>query len=107
MAIQDRDLVYQWAFNQQTRRPDEIIGKTYADLFAPEEVVWINEVKQRVLETGKEVHLAHWVTSNGRRLFLDVSYEPLRDSAGQVHWDRHCRCGPYQTEAGRGRGEGE
>ena len=84
VAIQDRNLVYQWAFNQQSRRPDEIIGKTDADLFASEEVVWINEVKQRVLETGKEVHVEHWVTSNGRRLFLGLSYEPLRDSAGQV-----------------------
>ena len=84
VAIQDRNLVYQWAFNQQTRRPDEIVGKTDADLFAPEEVVRINEVKQKVLETGKEAHDQHWVTSNGRRLFLDLSYEPLGNSAGEV-----------------------
>jgi PAS domain S-box-containing protein len=84
VAIQDRNLVYQWAYNQKSRRPDEIIGKTDADLFAPEEVVWIHEVKQRVLETGKDVHMQHWVTSNGQRLFLDLTFEPLRNPAGEV-----------------------
>jgi PAS domain S-box-containing protein len=84
VATQDRNLVYQWAYNQKTRRPDEIIGKTDADLFAPEEVVWINEVKQRVLESGTDEHVAHWVTSNGQRVFLDFTYEPLRDSSGEI-----------------------
>jgi len=84
VAIQDRNLVYQWAYNQKTRPTDEIIGKTDADLFAPEEVVRINEDKQRVLETGAEEHVAHWVTSNGQRLFLDLTYEPIRDTAGNV-----------------------
>jgi len=84
VAVQDSNLVYQWAYNQQTRRPEEIIGKTDADLFAPDEVVWIDEIKKRVLETGIEEHAEHWVTSNGQRLFLDLSYEPLRNSAGEV-----------------------
>ena len=84
VAIQDRNLVYEWAYNQKNWRPDEIIGKTDADLFAPEEVIWINEIKQRVLESGTEEHVAHWVTSNGQRLFLDLTYEPLRNSVGEV-----------------------
>jgi|GEM_PF-467853 len=84
VATQDRNLVYQWAYNQQSWRTDEIIGKTDADLFAPEEVDWINEIKQRVLESGNEEHVAHWVTSNGKRLFLDFTYEPLRYSGGEI-----------------------
>ena len=84
VAVQDRNLVYQWAYNQQTRRPDEIIGKTDADLFAPEDIAAIREVKLRVLESGAEEHVQYWLTSNGRRLFLDLHYEPLRGSAGEI-----------------------
>lgn len=84
VAIQDRSLVYQWAFNQQIHLPEEIIGKTDDVLYAPEEVVWMKEVKQKVLETGNEEHLEHWVTSKNNRLFFDLSYEPLRDPAGEV-----------------------
>jgi PAS domain S-box-containing protein len=84
VAVQDRNLVYQWAYNQQTRRPDEIIGKTDADLFAPENIAAIREVKLRVLESGAEEHVQYWLTSNGRRLFLDLHYEPLRGSSGEI-----------------------
>ena len=84
VAMQDRNLVYQWAYNQRTRRPDEIVGRTDADLFAPEDVPGILEVKRRVLESGTEAHVQHWLTSNGKRLFLDLYYEPTRDAAGEI-----------------------
>jgi len=84
VAVQDRNFVYQWAYNQRTRRSGEIVGKTDADLFAPEDIAGITEVKRRVLETGTEARVAHWLTSNGQRVFLDLSYEPLRDAAGAI-----------------------
>jgi PAS domain S-box-containing protein len=84
VAIQDHNFVYQWAYNQRTHRSDEIIGKTDADLFAPEDILVILEAKRRVLESGAEGHLQHWLTSNGKRLFLDLYYEPIRDSAGEI-----------------------
>ena len=84
VAIQDRNLVYEWAYNQQTRRPDEIVGKTDADLFAPEDMSVILETKHKVLESGSEVHVRHWLTSNGKRLYLDLHYEPIRNSAGEI-----------------------
>jgi PAS domain S-box-containing protein len=84
VAMQDRNLVYRWAYNQKTRGPEEIIGRTDADLFAPDEVPSILEVKRRVLETGKDAHEERWVTSNGQRVFLDLYYEPLRDASGEI-----------------------
>ena len=84
VAIQDQNFVYQWAYNQRTRRSDEIIGKTDADLFAPEDLASILEAKTRVLESGAKVHVQQWLTSNGKRLFLDLYYEPIRDSAGEI-----------------------
>jgi len=85
VAIQDLDLVYQWAYNQRTRRADEVIGKTDSDLFTPEDAAWILEQKRQVLESGTEMHVGSWLTSNGRRLFLDLHYEPLRDVSGVIN----------------------
>lgn len=84
VALQDRDLVYRWAYNQRSRNSEEVVGKTDADLFAPENIPLILESKRRVLERGSEVRIQHWVTSNGRRFFLDLYYEPTRDAAGDV-----------------------
>ena len=82
--MQDRNLVYQWAYNQRSRRPEEIIGRTDADLFAPEDLAEIAKAKRRVLESGEQVHARQWLTSNGRRMFLDLYYEPTRDAAGAI-----------------------
>ncbi len=84
VAIQDNNLVYQWAYNQRTRRPDEVVGKTDADLFAPEDLPPILEAKRRVLESGIEEHTGMWLTRNGRRLFFDLYYEPMRDASGNI-----------------------
>ena len=84
VAVQDPNLVYRWSYNQRTLQADEIVGKTDADLFAPEDIPVILESKRKVLETGTEAHLQHWVTSNGRRMFLDLHYEPTRDAAGKI-----------------------
>jgi PAS domain S-box-containing protein len=84
VATQDCNLVYLWAYNQQTRRPDEIIGKTDSDLFSPEDIGWLTDIKRKVMETGSEEHVAHWLTSNGKRIFLDLHYEPIRNPAGAI-----------------------
>ena len=83
VAVQDRNLVYRWAYNQQSRQPDDIIGKTDADLF-PDDVTWLLELKRGVLKTGTDVHAEKWLTSNGTRMFLDLHYTPLRDSSGEI-----------------------
>ena len=84
VAMQDVNLVYRWAYNTRTRPPEEVVGKTDADLFAPEDLPPILEAKRRVLQTGEVVRHAHWLTSNGQRVFLDCYYEPVRDSAGNI-----------------------
>ena len=84
VAVQDCNLVYQWAYNQRTRRTDEILGRTDADLFTPEDLPWILTAKRRVLESGTEVHVANWLTSNGQHIFLDLYYEPVRNDAGEI-----------------------
>jgi two-component system, chemotaxis family, CheB/CheR fusion protein len=84
VAVQDRNLVFRWAFNQRIRRADEIVGKTDADLFGPEEVPAILAAKRKLLESGTDVHLETWVTSNGAHLYLDFYFEPMRSSRGEI-----------------------
>ncbi len=84
VAMQDSNLVYQWAYNTRTRRPEDVVGKTDADLFAPEDMPSILEAKRRVIQTDEVVRHEHWLTSNGQRVFLDCYYEPVRDSAGKI-----------------------
>lgn len=83
VAVQDLDLRFTWAYNQRTRKVDEIIGKTDFDLF-PEEADRLVALKRRALEAGQCVNERLWVTSNGRRLFLDLYIEPLRDERGKI-----------------------
>ncbi|HVN73204.1 MAG TPA: PAS domain S-box protein, partial [Methanoregula sp.] len=84
VAVQDKNLVFRWAYNQRTRSTGEIVGKTDADLFAPEDMEWLLPLKHKVLETGSEVRAENWVTSNGQRVFLDLYLEPIRNPAGEI-----------------------
>ena len=84
IAIQDKNFVYNWAYNQSTRQTDEIIGKTDFDLFDPEEIPFIMEIKRRVLESGTEEHVQTWLSSNGQRVFLDLYYEPVKNKYGEI-----------------------
>ena len=84
ISTQDRDLRFQWAYNQRTVDPRSVIGKTDSDLFPPEDAARLMALKRKVLETEKEISEQLWVNSGNRRLFLDLFIEPLRDAAGQV-----------------------
>jgi len=83
VAIQDLDLRFTWAYNQRTRRAEEIVGATDRDLF-PQDADRLIALKRRALETGQCTNERLWITSNGRRLYLDIYVEPLRDEGGEV-----------------------
>ncbi len=84
VAIQDKDLVFQWAYNQRTVRPEDITGKKDTDLFIPEDAARLIEIKRKVFETGNNAREHLWLTMNGKRLFLDVYIEPLKDDSGHI-----------------------
>jgi PAS domain S-box-containing protein len=84
VAIQDRNLVYTWAYNQKSRLTEEIIGKTDDDLFAPEDLEWIKPLKNNLLESGKEMNVEKWITTNGQRLYLGIHYEPIFDQSRAI-----------------------
>ena len=84
VAIQDTDLVFQWAYNQHTIQPEEVRGKKDTDIFAPEDAELLIELKRTCLTSGKEVRKKIWMTMNGKRRFLDLYLEPLRGNNGQI-----------------------
>ncbi len=83
LAAMDRDLRYVWAYNQRTATPEEVIGRTDEDLF-PQEAKRLTRLKRRLIRTGREAHGGMWITRPGRRMFLDLHMEPMRDEAGSV-----------------------
>ena len=84
VAVQDLDLCFTWAYNLRTIDPSEIIGKTDSDLFAPDDAPHLTELKRRVIETGVEIREKIWVSSNGKRGFLDLYLEPIKNESGKI-----------------------
>ena len=84
VAAQDRDLRFLWAYNQRTVNSTEVIGKTDTDLFPPDDAVRLIAFKRRALESGAVVREQLWVTSGGRRMFLDLHLEPTRNAGGEI-----------------------
>ncbi|WP_243295723.1 hybrid sensor histidine kinase/response regulator [Geothrix mesophila] len=84
VAVQDRDLRYVWAYNQRTARPEDMVGRRDADLFSPDQAARLDELKRQVLEEGAEIHQQMWLDRPGRRLFLDLYCEPVRDAEGRI-----------------------
>jgi two-component sensor histidine kinase len=55
-----------------------------ADLFSEEDVKWLTPLKQRILQTGEEMHTENWLTSDGTRVYLDLYFEPLKNKEGEI-----------------------
>ncbi|MDQ2106074.1 CHASE domain-containing sensor histidine kinase [Azospirillum isscasi] len=82
----DRNLRYMWMYNPQTARTAEsFIGRTNADLHAPDDAARLDAVKRAVLDNGvgarQEVRIR---AESGAVQVFDLIVEPLRDEAGAV-----------------------
>ena len=53
-------------------------------MFAPEDAEQLTGLKRRVLETGTEFREKIWLTIDGKRMYLDLSLEPVRNTTGQI-----------------------
>jgi two-component system CheB/CheR fusion protein len=85
VAAQDRELRYEWAFGSIFGRwPNEINGRTDAELLNASEAETLAALKRRVLETGTRSRERLRVTPLGLSRLYDVFLEPLLDAAGNV-----------------------
>ncbi|MCW3052009.1 MAG: domain S-box, partial [Chthonomonadales bacterium] len=83
---QDRDLRYTWIYdgilNGENSR---VCGSTDADIMEPDEAAHITAIKQRVLRTGiEERHVIRATPPGEETRYLDTSFAPLRDAAGDI-----------------------
>lgn len=87
MAVfqQDRALRYTWMYHPQLNYlPEQVVGRTDAELLPPEAARWVTELKQRVLETGARVHDEVSVAVKDATFIYDLVAEPLRDANGAI-----------------------
>ena len=80
---QDRNLRYTWLYNlDRAVWPDEVAGRTDADLLPPAEAAVSVALKRRAMASGSRVRQEVRATSpTGERVY-DLTVEPLRDEAG-------------------------
>jgi PAS domain S-box-containing protein len=80
---QDRELRYTWVYNCQPKTvADQIIGKSDAELLAPEDAERLSAIKRRVLATGVGTREETFLTVNGEVRYYDLTVEPLRVQRG-------------------------
>lgn len=82
---QDRDLRYTWVDNLSRRFwPDEVVGRTDADLLPAAEAAFVVPLKRRVMETGQTARRQVRVTAPTGPRSYDLTVEPWRDGQGEI-----------------------
>ena len=84
VAAQDRTMKFLWAYNQRTQRPEDVLGKTDFDIFPKKDAEKLVALKRRVLETGNKLNEKMWITSGGKKVYLDLFVEPVKDGMGNI-----------------------
>ncbi|MCX5517952.1 PAS domain-containing protein [Kaistia defluvii] len=82
---QDTRLVFTWAYDpRRGLTPEEVVGKTDADLFPEDVAQSVADAKRNVVESGKGTSLNVVVKTDGASQYLRLSIEPLRDGSGEI-----------------------
>ena len=84
VATQDSDLNFLWAYNQRTMQPEAVLGKTDFDVFPKKDAEKLVALKRKVIETSQAINEKMWITSNGKRVYLDLFLEPATDETGKI-----------------------
>lgn len=86
MFNQDRELRYTWIHNSaRGNSADTVLGKLDSDLFdRPEDAAVAENIKRRVLESGRGERAQIAVHFQGIPHHYDLTVEPLRDAAGHI-----------------------
>jgi PAS domain S-box-containing protein len=82
---QDKDMRFTWAHNLSTGlKPENIIGKTDAEIFPPEVAATIIKAKRAAMDTGDSQELETNFDMFGRKRAFYLVVEPLRDDKDAV-----------------------
>ena len=64
--------------------PEEIIGKSIDEMYAPEIAVQFSNNINEIFETAKSMHIEEKMTARGQELFVSSSLNPVLDNMGRV-----------------------
>ena len=85
---QDRDLRYTWvprvAAELGFQSPEQVLGRSDEELFAPATAAELTAAKRGVIESGNGTRVALAVETDAATLSYDVTVEPLRDAGGAI-----------------------
>ncbi len=81
---QSADLRYTWIRNPPPGYPEDWLGKTDADLLAPEPAARITEIKNRVMQSGDARRTEIVLTADDDPRWYDLTVEPLRAVDGNI-----------------------
>lgn len=85
LFTQDRDLRYTWILNPHLGfSPDDVLGKTDADLLPAEDAANLTRIKESVLASGQPARESVRVTHGETTAHYDLLVEPLRDAEGAI-----------------------
>jgi PAS domain S-box-containing protein len=81
---QDLDLRYTWIYNPRAGwSGEQLVGRTDADVLAPEDAARVIALKRRVIETGESARGEFELRSQLGVQAFDMHIEPLKDAAGR------------------------
>ncbi len=81
----DMELRYTWVYNPRMEYSAlDILGKTDADIYSPEDAFRLMEIKRQVLTTGIGLREEVQVTQNGKQFSYDLTVEPLYGQNGGI-----------------------
>ena len=82
---QDRELRYEWAFGSIFGRwPNEINGRTDAELVSEQQASELTALKRGVMESGTRTRQRVRVAPLGQGKLYDIFIEPVLDGAGKI-----------------------
>ncbi len=82
---QDSNLVYTWMYQSQLGyTPDQVIGKTDAELLPFHAAEKITQIKQSVIDRNKGDRQEVYITWKAKTYTFDLIVEPLHNSVGQI-----------------------
>ena len=82
---QDLDLRYTWIHNTHSGfNPQDVLGKTDAERFPPDEAARLTEIKRQVLATGAPARDEISLTFGRHTVYQDLSVEPMLNADGHI-----------------------
>ncbi len=82
---QDRDLRYTWVYNPVLGlSPEEMLGKTDAELWPPAQAALLDEIKRPALEMGQSRRGEVAIRNGAETRVFDLTAEPRYDLAGDI-----------------------